>query len=266
MMNDELLNAVIAAGTSVLVVILSHILIRQKEKAQIIENNEEKFFDNYVNPIRFMLAENYYRIREIIEQVKEDDQEKKDKNKILVVDCAEDVMNKDSSWFIADGCYLISTCYLTACLFYHMENIREGIPFFKMSRYEDTKLLELINKLVVDFSNNLNIYYVVQMNIGKEFYIKEEKRILTYREFCELLRNKDDFEWYKKLIDYYLRVEKGEYKQAEYLLIHIKELAKFLDKIVSGGDSIRQKELAEEEAKNTVNSGIQGMKENRCLK
>lgn len=256
MMNDGLLNAIVAASTSVLVTILSHIMIRQKEKEQIIENNQKKFFDNYVNPIRFILSENYYRISEIIELVKEIEREKENNQKseeeniILSVDCVEDIVNKDSSWFIADGCYLISTCYLTACLFYYMENIREDIPFFKMSRYKDTKLLKLMNKLVVDFSNNQNIYYVIQMDIGKKFYVKEEKRILTYREFCKLLRNKDDLEWYKKLIDFYLRIGKGEYKQAEYLLIHIKELAKFLDRIVSGGDSIRQKGLAEKEAKN----------------
>lgn len=35
-MNDGLLNAVIAASASVLVAILSHILIRQKEKAQVL--------------------------------------------------------------------------------------------------------------------------------------------------------------------------------------------------------------------------------------
>jgi len=51
--------------------------------------------------------------------------------------------------------------------------------------------------------------------------------------------------WYESLINYYLRIGKGEYEQLQELLIHMKELARLIDEMVSGGDSIRQKILAE---------------------
>ncbi len=119
------------------------------------------------------------------------------------------------------------------------------MPFIKHFHHNDTKILELINKLVVDFSKNLNIFYVMQMNIGKEFYIKNENQVITYREFCRLLKRKENMTWYESLINYYLRIGKGEYEQLQELLIHMKELARLIDEMVSGGDSIRQKILAE---------------------
>ena len=51
--------------------------------------------------------------------------------------------------------------------------------------------------------------------------------------------------WYESLINYYLRIGKGEYEQLQELLIHMKELARLIEEMVSGGDSIRQKILAE---------------------
>lgn len=238
MMNIELLNAVIAATTSVFVVILSQLLIRNNEKRKALDADISRFRKYYINPIRFILSENYYRLYEIMEK-----EEKREK--LLVVDESVEVRGKNMDWFVKDGCYLISSCYFTACLFVCMENIRNGIPFFKSSYHNDTKIMELINKLVVDFSSNLNIFYVIQMNIGKELYIKDENRVLTYREFCVLLKNEENFKWYQTLIDYYLRIGKGESIQQKLLLVHIKELSKFLDKMVLGGDSIKQKMLAE---------------------
>lgn len=236
------MNTIITAGTSIVVVILSQTLIRQRERKQALENDRACLCNEYINPIRFMLAENYYRVNKIARQVKETGKSKD----ILVIGKETDVLDKNPEWFVEDGCYLISSCYLTACLFAYMEKMRKGIPFFRISRYKDTQLTYIINKLVVDFSANLNIYYVIQMNIGKECYIKDEQRVLSYREFCELLKNKENFKWYKSLIAYYLRIGRGEYKEMKYLLVHISQLSRYLDNLVKGGDSIKQKILAEE--------------------
>lgn len=83
------------------------------------------------------------------------------------------------------------------------------------------------------------------MNIGKEFYIKDEKRVITYREFCALLKREENFNWYQSLINCYIEIGKGKYEKLQTLLIHIKKLAGLFDKMVSGGDSIKQKMLAE---------------------
>ncbi len=233
----ELLNAIIAAATSLFVVILSQILIGSREKRQVTDADKNYLRRVYINPIRFMLSENYYRIYEMAE-------EEEKRQKLLVVESPVEVPDKDMDWFAGEGCYLISSCYLTACLFAYMENIRNGIPFFKLSYHNDTKLMELINRLVVDFSKDLKIFYVIQKNIGKEVYIKDEERVMTYKEFCTLLKDKENFIWYQSLIDFYLNIGNDRQRQ-QILLGHIKELAELFDKAVSGGDSVRQKMLAE---------------------
>ena len=157
-MNIEIINAIIAAVTSIIVVILSHILLSQNDKRQILEKNREQCRNNYINPIRFMLAENYYRMNEILERVienrqKEDEEnihtDKEGKNQnIFSINDASEVRYKNEEWFVNEGCYLMSSCYLTACLFAYMENLRNGIPFFKTSQKQDTRLISLVNKSI----------------------------------------------------------------------------------------------------------------------
>lgn len=242
-MNVELLNAIIAAGTSIIVVILSQILISSKDKKQARALETNNLLKEFLNPIRFMLAENYFRINKIVEET----QQKGKHDKILVINNAEEVIHKDTEWFVGEGCYLMSSCYFVACLFAYIEKIRRDIPFLKLPNHIDTELIRRINKLVAGFSKNLNIYYAIQMNIGKEFYIKEEQRLITYREFCEVVKDKANLCWYKPLITYFLRIASGEYHETQYILKDIKEFTKYLDEIVSGGDSIEQKILAEKE-------------------
>lgn len=245
MINIEMLNAMISAGTSITVVILSQILIGYKEKHRVQESEMNRLLKEYLNPVRFILAENYFRINKIVNETKKDG----NNYAILVVDDKVEHFNKTTEWFVGEGCYLMTSCYLLSCLFAYMEKIRNDIPFLKLTKHKDTELIRLINKLTAGFSKNLNIYYGIQMNIGKEFYIQEEQRILTYREFSELLKNEDNLIWYRPLINYFLRMAKGEYHETEYILMDIKELTKYIDDIVLGGDSIAQKIRAEEEVR-----------------
>lgn len=242
MMNIELLNAVIAAGTSIIVVILSQVLVNYKEKKRVQEDEMNRLLKEYVNPIRFILAENYFRIRKIIDETKRNNNRN---DAILKVADKVKTQNKSTEWFVGDGCYLISSCYLLACLFAYIENIRKDIPFLKLTGQKDTEIMKIINKLTAGFSKNLNIYYVIQMNIGKEVYLKEEQRIQTYREFCEFIKEEENLIWYESLIKYFIRIASGEYHETEYILMDIRELARYLDDMVSGGDSIEQKMDAE---------------------
>lgn len=246
MVNTEILNAVITASTSIIVVILSQVLINYKEKKRAQEDEMNRLLKEYVNPIRFILAENYFRIKKIVDETKNN---KNRNDAILMVADKVENLNVNAEWFVRDGCYLMSSCYLLSCLFAYMENIRKDIPFFKLADHKDTEIMKIINKLVAGFSKNLNIYYVIQMNIGKEVYIKEEQRILTYKEFCELIKGEENLIWYESLIKYFIRIASGDYHETEYILMDIKELIKCLDDIVSGGDSIEQKMQAEQEVR-----------------
>lgn len=240
--NIELLNAVIAACTSIIVVVLSQVLVNHNEKKRMQEEEMNRLLKEYINPIRFILAENYFRISKIVDETKSN-------NNDAIIKAADkvDTQYKSSKWLVGDGCYLISSCYLLACLFAYVENIRKDIPFLNLSGEKDIEIMRMINKLTAGFSKNLNIFYVIQMNIGKEVYLKEEQRTLTYREFCDLIKKEENLIWFDALIKYFIRIANGEYHETEYILMDIKEMTRYLDDMVLGGDSIEQKMDAERE-------------------
>lgn len=242
--NIGLLNTMIAACTSIIVVILSQVLVNYNEKKQKQKEEMNRLLKEYINPIRFILVENYFRISKIVDETKRNSNKN---DAILRVEDQVRTQYKSSEWLTGEGCYLMSSCYLLACLFAYVENIRKDIPFLNLTGEKDIEIIRMINKLAAGFGKNLNIYYVIQMNIGKEVYLKEEQRTLTYKEFCNLIRKEENLIWFGSLIKYFIRIARGEYHETEYILMDIKEITRYLDEMVSGGDSIKQKIDAERE-------------------
>lgn len=163
-MNSDLINALIAAATSLAVVVLSQFLIHIKDQSQLREKEMDAVLKEYFNPIRFMLSENYFRISRIVSEVKREGNAKK----LLTVNYASEIAGKEDEWFC--------------------------------------------------------------------------------REFCMLLKNGQDLIWYSSIIDFFLRLGRGRYQEAEYILKDIGELTHYIDHAVSGGDSIEQKMQAERDA------------------
>lgn len=241
-MNSDLINALIAAATSLAVVALSQFLIHIKDRSQLREKEMDAVLKEYFNPIRFMLSENYFRISRIVSEVKREGNAKK----LLTVNHASEIAGKEDEWFCREGCYLVSSAYLLACMFSYIDNIRTKLSFFRLPHNTDTELIRLINKLTAEFSRG-GIYYVIQMDMGKKIS-GAETGVFSYREFCMLLKNGQDLIWYSSIIDFFLRLGRGRYQEAEYILKDIGELTHYIDHAVSGGDSIEQKMQAERDA------------------
>jgi len=137
---------------------------------------------------------------------------------------------------------LISSCYLAACLFACLERVRESVPFLKLSRQQDTMLLALTTKVSLGFLHNFGIFYVTQFSIGNDMYNSKEDRLLSYREFCELLNREDNIPWFSRLFEYYILTGKGAHlERVAEVLDAIKELSAFLDKAVGGGESLEKR-------------------------
>ena len=228
-MNSDLINALIAAATSLAVVALSQFLIHIKDRSQLREKEMDAVLKEYFNPIRFI-------------EVKREGNAKK----LLTVNHASEIAGKEDEWFCREGCYLVSSAYLLACMFSYIDNIRTKLSFFRLPHNTDTELIRLINKLTAEFSRG-GIYYVIQMDMGKKIS-GAETGVLSYREFCMLLKNGQDLIWYSSIIDFFLRLGRGRYQEAEYILKDIGELTHYIDHAVSGGDSIEQKMQAERDA------------------
>ena len=89
--------------------------------------------------------------------------------------------------------------------------------------------------------------FTTPLDMGKKIS-GAETGVLSYREFCMLLKNGQDLIWYSSIIDFFLMLGRCRYQEAEYILKDIGELTHYIDHAVSGGDSIEQKMQAERDA------------------
>jgi len=242
---EALIAAVVSAITAITVSLLSYMLTSREQQRAKVHEERQRVNAKYLNPLRFYLVENHFRLSEILQRVESGD----DRTAMLLVDEAEQVSSKKDSWFNGSGQYLASSIYLAACLFAHLKKVREDIPYLQLQGAEDTRLAELMLTVHLGFSRQYNVFYVTQPSIGEELWLRDEGRVRTYREFCDLLKDPNQRVWLDRLINYYLKIGKGDHRQLE--LVHdavaaIRAFTDFLDACVGGGRSIQSRWEAEE--------------------
>lgn len=237
-----LVTALISALTSVIVVVISHVLSVRGEikKAERVERQAVN--SKYLNPLRLYLVENHFRLSEILRRAAESGQCKD----LLTVDSPAEVSAKDVQWYNGWGAYLASSAYLTACLFAWMKKVRDSFPYLRLESDNDTRLTALMLRVNLAFLRDLGIYYVIQPSIGQDMIILSEDRVRSYREFCELLRMPTRRVWMDRLIAYYLETGRGQkLERVAAAIAAIEALSGFLDETVGGGESIQSRLEAE---------------------
>jgi hypothetical protein len=215
----------------------------QTMKATQEEQERKKINLQYLNPLRLYLEENHFRINEILNRVEANHE----KTKWLLTRLdAKAVSEQNAQWFNGEGCYLISTCYLTACLFYQVKRVREDLPYLRLGENEDTKLLNLMHKVSLAFLQHVGIFYVTQPSIGNDMYLPDKNRLISYREFCRLLQHPETSDWFDRLINFYIDAGKGYHlDRMKNVIETIQALSEFLDNAVGGGTSIGDRYLSE---------------------
>lgn len=223
--------------------IAQHQQRKQKENDAI-----EEIKLRYLGPLRLYLVESFIRLYEIDKKIS-DNQEH---TELTFIDKPEDISSKTISWMIGEGCYLLSSCYLIACLFFTIKQVRDAVPFLKLDRKQDTEMLKLMENINVLFGGlEGGVFYVIQFSLANDIYLSDKQRLMTYREFCEMLQDPNNREWWDGLIRFFIRAGKGENIQRLRLAeTAIHSLATFLDKQTGQGDSI-QSRLDAEEVKKT---------------
>lgn len=235
----EIWVAVISAVTSLLVVVVTYGLTSYRESKAKEQQEIARLNSKYLNPLRFYLVENYFRLSEILRRVAEAGG--KDEA-LIVASSAEEISNQSAEWFNGYGCYLISSCYLTARLFYQLDKVRQELPYLRLNKQDDTELITLITKVSRCFRQGHGVYYLLQPSIGNDLYLAEQKRLKTYREFCQSLQNPQTRVWFDRLLSFYIETGNGQkLKRIEDIIAAIQELSQFLDRIVGGGNSIRER-------------------------
>jgi len=73
-------------------------------------------------------------------------------------------------------------------------------------------------------------------------YLVREKRLITYREFCQLLQNPEARVWFDRLLIFYIETGQGkQLKRIEDILSAIQNMSSFLDRVAGGGNSIQER-------------------------
>lgn len=235
----EILTAIISAVTSVLVVLVTYSLNSYRESKSKEKQEADRIISIYLNPLRLSLVENYFRLSEILARVAKNDGKYE---ALLHITDVEKISDQPSEWFNSYGCYLISSCYITARLFYHLDKIRQELSYLRLSRKDDTELITQVTILSRCFRQGYGIYYLIQPSIGNDMYLVREKRLITYREFCQLLQNPEARVWFDRLLIFYIETGQGkQLKRIEDILSAIQNMSSFLDRVAGGGNSIQER-------------------------
>ncbi|MGB8191749.1 MAG: hypothetical protein WCF67_07520, partial [Chitinophagaceae bacterium] len=119
--------AIIAPLISLIIFFLGFYFNKLKEKS----SSNKDLNRTYLNGLRLYLEESYFRLHEIQETLK------KEKHCAPlhedIID-GKEIFDKDQSWFVNHGCYLISTSYFVSCLFANIEKLRQQYPYIKHKR------------------------------------------------------------------------------------------------------------------------------------
>lgn len=235
-----LLSAIIATVTSITVVLLQDGLKALTTKRQ----RKTTINSEYLNPLRLYAEETFFRLYEVEQRFA-----KGQKENLLFLEDFQDpqqLSKQHDDWFNSAGCYFASSCYFTACLFACIKKVREDIPYLKLGRASDTELLQRIFTVSHSFLQDLGVYYAIQHSIGSEMYLTKEQRLLTYREFCNLLKDPKTRVWFDRLVYFYLDINQGKRMLIiEQIMNAVYWLSEFCDCAAQGNSSINARLNAE---------------------
>ncbi|MFJ4482521.1 hypothetical protein ACIP3D_09275 [Streptomyces longwoodensis] len=235
-------SALAAAATSVVVTVCSLFLSERQQRRRELRGERHQLNAKYLNPLRLHLVENHFRLSRISNHTSARGPDAT----MLVIDDPADVSAKDAAWFTGAGYALMSSVYLTACLFAHLKKVREDFPYLRLSATDDTRLAALLLRVQRGFRYQEGVYYVTQPSIGEAVWVRGDERLLTYREFCEKLQDPAWRMWNDRLIMFHLETARGEKtERTGRLLAALAQLSEFLDDCVGGGKSIESRVRAE---------------------
>lgn len=192
----------------------------------------------YLNGLRLYLEEVYYRLHEINESINKEGSCRA----LTIVKNIDDIKNQRANWFVNEGCYLISTSYLIACLFGTIEKLRDEYPYITIKGKDDTLILNKAFKINLAFLKDLSIYYVLQHNIGQIMYKKAEERLLNYAEFTEVITDDKMSIWFERLLIFVIAIGEGKKRENIHMALNaIKSLSNYIEKEYKFGPAIEKR-------------------------
>lgn len=255
-MSEALVAAVVAASTSLIISVVGPWLARAFETER-----ERKLLVSSVNlqhlaPLRQQLAEAAFRNHHVLQYIRGGH-----RRLLTRIDDITDVSTAPLAWFAGDGCYLMSTAYLTSCMFAELERLRDAYPFLRLqNKQKDTELTALALRVRLAFAGKGGVAYVVQAAIGADM-ISADGKLVGYQGFCEAVQDGTRGVWYGQLIHFYRMLADGQeldLVRLQRAIVAMEELSHFLDRAVgvSASVSSRMRLEAEEHSQRYTSSRI----------
>jgi len=234
-------TALVSALTSIIVVLVTFFLTSWNDRRKAARAERRELNARYLNPLRLHLAETRFRLTEIQARTGESGR----CEDLLTIKDPADISARDPEWFTGWGTYLTSSAYLTACLFAWLKKTRDSAPYLRLGT-DDIQLSVLMLRVSHSFLRDQGIYYVLQPSIGQDMILAAEDRLISYREFCDLLRTPERRIWLDRLIGYYLETGRGtKLDRVTEAITAIEALSALLDHVTGGGESVRSRLAAE---------------------
>jgi len=229
-----LLPALISGVTALVVAFLTSFLSVRRD-AKLRRSEEIRSVNmRYLNPLRIALMENYFRLREIRDSVKNEGS----CQALLFVQTSDEMPEKPPRWFNDEGAYLASSSYYAACVFSNVSRLRRDIPYLRLTGTDDTVLISKLRRVSLGYLRHLGVFFATQDSIGQTMLHND--RLISYREFCELLADPKELVWLRRLIEYYIATGSGKYlERVDEALHSMDELLEFLDEKVGAGSSLK---------------------------
>jgi hypothetical protein len=233
-MTDALLAAGVAAATSLIVASFAPWVARSVEASRDRSRLAATVNLEHLAPLRQQLAEAAFRNHEVLLWARRDDAHQLD-----CLDEFPDLQGKSTEWFAGLGCHLMSTTYLTACLFAELIRLRDAFPFLQLrDRDRDAELAALTLRVRLALAGEGGVYYAVQAAIGQDM-ITPDGAVLSYPDFCTAVRDHERGVWYRQLVDFYCHVGRGErLDRLERAVAAMLELSRVLDQAVGASASV----------------------------
>ncbi|MEU6772645.1 hypothetical protein [Streptomyces sp. NPDC046759] len=159
---------------------------------------------SYLNPLRWHTAEVHHRLSLYATSMDRHGSYRP----AQVLNEPREIDDQTEAWFAGTGIALVSSIWMTACLFAQMTRTRHDIPFLRLPGKDDTRLAALILKVHVAFAA-CDVYYATQSSIGTDVILEPGGRLRSYREFCDLLLQPDRRVWADPLIWFHLAIANG---------------------------------------------------------
>jgi hypothetical protein len=165
---------------------------------------------------------------------------------LQVISDATQIVGQDPAWFAEEGCYLVSTAYLTAGLFAELVRVHDAYPFLRIRhRARDVDLAVRIQDIQLGFAGIGGVYYAVQLAIG-EAMLNPRGKMIGYPSYCAVIAAPDTAPWHRRLLDLYVHAAQPDaHARIRAVLAAMRELATLLDEVIGTGDSLHRRLAAE---------------------